>query len=1114
MIGVGGSGGKTLRIVHHELERRLSEVGWEGRFPAAWQFLHIDVPSVADGDDVDLPKQLSHAEYAGLVTAGVSYKNIDAALAGTSRTPEGDSIAGWRPIPDQVAVPVERGAGQFRALGRIITLANLKLAKSHLDASIRNISGQNVNAELQELTTLFRGSPSPIIKPPVAVVVSSIAGGSGAGAVIDICDLLRASGNGVWPGESMGILFAPDVFDYLDPARRRGVRPNALATLSELLSGYWNKSGPSKETVDILNRQGIAVGDTDRLGPRYTFLVGSKNEFVTYRTQNDIYHAMGRSISSWMTSSSLQDRMDAYVSGNWTASAISVTDELGLKTNEMETPFTAMGSARVGLGRDRFRDYAAQRLARASVDRLLERHEELRPRGDERQSRMIAQEVADNAFARFLISSKLNERGEDHNDILDACRPSTRQDDLRTLKDQLQARVTASAPPKGLTVFEWRTRIGQSVRDIIDRELDGFDVANRDLGRAWVSEIQTHIKLLAAETLAMEGFVVSHILFNKLADELKAVRVELEQEASKLLRGENIEGQIQEALSQADGDVLAPTSQHVSNAVARGVAAIHYRSEARLRTFVARILPDLVSNLIQRIAEEIERAGQALQAERAPGQGRTSVVTTWPDGDEIPKALRPAANEFLLEDPESYGATLHQLIARTVKSPDRDGAFRKVLQEVITGADQFTTADQTLVSQPAAWTPQEHELHVELSTPQRAAFVIRMSADDILERATQWLHKPGTPAGNYMKEGLSRYLDPEVAEPAELPKRLARFEQRFTSAVDAAQPLVGIKKAVLVAVHNRHDVRSETFFTELPVAPNSPAAEVIQRVLESKGLWNADLAKGFDVSDRGFIDAFTVLVEPYEPVVFDSLMKPIAEEWGDRSKTPDGREEFWRWRRARSLPEFIPAAPAVRKAMVRGWFTATILGQVKFDDQRVSLFVPNASGGNGRWIDFPAPMLASGVTANHDYLPLALESLPLAFVEISTSAEITAILPYKRLRELGTSGSGGLEAYESPTGELSSWIAEAGLPQGAPTPVADNAGGPSGDWESRRDAIVARTGALVNSYQRLFADTQKRSDLNVPRAFELREDISVTLDEIARAVRDHDVAAAGTDSFN
>ena len=31
LIGVGGSGGKTLRIIKHELKRRLAEIGWDAR---------------------------------------------------------------------------------------------------------------------------------------------------------------------------------------------------------------------------------------------------------------------------------------------------------------------------------------------------------------------------------------------------------------------------------------------------------------------------------------------------------------------------------------------------------------------------------------------------------------------------------------------------------------------------------------------------------------------------------------------------------------------------------------------------------------------------------------------------------------------------------------------------------------------------------------------------------------------------------------------------------------------------------------------------------------------------------------------------------------------------
>ena len=144
-------------------------------------------------------------------------------------------MAGWRPNPSKVNVPVEKGAGQFRALGRLITVANLKPVKTHIDQAMRTMSGAEVTGELQEVSRV-PGTHSVDTKAhsPVAIVVSSIAGGSGAGAVIDVCDTLRATGK-TWASESFGILYAPDVFDYLPEEKRRGVRPNALATISELL---------------------------------------------------------------------------------------------------------------------------------------------------------------------------------------------------------------------------------------------------------------------------------------------------------------------------------------------------------------------------------------------------------------------------------------------------------------------------------------------------------------------------------------------------------------------------------------------------------------------------------------------------------------------------------------------------------------------------------------------------------------------------------------------------------------------------------------------------------------------------------------------------------------
>ena len=95
---------------------------------------------------------------------------------------------------------------------------------------------------------------------------------------------------------------------------------------------------------------------------------------MAYGSQNEIYRGMGRSISEWMTKTRLQDSMSAYFAGNRQSTATTMTDRLGLKLQHHETPFAAMGFARMTLGRDFFRRYSSQYLARAAAERVVSLH--------------------------------------------------------------------------------------------------------------------------------------------------------------------------------------------------------------------------------------------------------------------------------------------------------------------------------------------------------------------------------------------------------------------------------------------------------------------------------------------------------------------------------------------------------------------------------------------------------------------------------------------------------------------------------------------------------------------------------------------------------------------
>ena len=76
-VGLGGSGGKTLRFLKRDLRHWLTEHnGPESRgIPEGFQFLHIDTPTVQDGLSMKGAEMLPDKEYLGLVGPGVTFNS-------------------------------------------------------------------------------------------------------------------------------------------------------------------------------------------------------------------------------------------------------------------------------------------------------------------------------------------------------------------------------------------------------------------------------------------------------------------------------------------------------------------------------------------------------------------------------------------------------------------------------------------------------------------------------------------------------------------------------------------------------------------------------------------------------------------------------------------------------------------------------------------------------------------------------------------------------------------------------------------------------------------------------------------------------------------------------
>jgi hypothetical protein len=1030
------------------------------------------------------------------VAPGVDYINLDRNLMSRGGSAITNAVATWRPRATDVSVSPASGAGQFRALGRIITLSGLEEVQRAVRAAEREMMGTGVKSELLEVIRLLGGEVSPGDEPgdPTVVVISSIAGGTGAGAVIDVCDVIRSLDN-KWADQSFGFLFAPDVFNDLAEEHRRGVRANALGTLAELMNGYWNNLGNSEETRALFSAFQVTLSQTSRRsGPRYPFIIGAQNNNVSYKSQNEVYRAVGRSLASWVASESLQDSLTAYVRGNWTSTNQGGTSNLPLRTSMTERPFSAIGSARVGLGRDKFAEYASEHLAKSAIERIVNQHESQRqgPRDDRKPAQLI-KEMAEKQRAHFRIESGLDELGPDRNEITSALRGNTQgvRNEFLALTARSLQELLAQSKRNSATSRDALSKVTSTVKDNQGRFLSTLKQQTTELARNWAWSNQDRIAGATAKRITMLGGPVTELMLTNLIQETKLIDQELSAEAENLGRQAiEYDQRVQALFSDSGKNIESANNPMVQEAMRLAVEAVIARYESGLREFARRTLKDLTNGFIEPLQRAVKAAHEKLRVEVS---SENSLTADWAHGSVIPVRLQPASNEFLLEDVNNYPKVLESLLQR-VAGPDVGEVEARRQAEIsvlLHGGAQEESA-QSLIEITDRWVPDNHELAKNYGdTPRTARFEIANVASDIETRATKWLLRGGTATERYLNEGLRDFLNPENVEPAEYDRRLRMFEGQFAAALDGAAPLVKINPAVLQAVHGSTRPTTTVSFSEIPISNGSEAKVRLKTLLEARGLWTPAVEKSFVDGGGGTIDVFTQFNEAFEPVVFDSIMKPIADEWGSKSKNAGSREFFWRWRRARPLTEFIPVArsaeESVLKEMIKGWFVALRLDQLELTPDSAKIYIPATEAAHGRWASFPSPMLSDDSLKGPNGLAITLASMVLALLEVNVRETVQPMEPYARLRELGRSHNHdhGLNA------ELQAFIADGANanPESRSAVASPTA---------RQSQVVSDLEKIRSAFSKEIARTQdlRRGAIDFPRFWDLRNEILNVLDEL------------------
>ena len=1064
LVGLGGSGGKTIRFVKRELSKRLEEMGWDGGIPAAWQFLHIDTPTIPDGNELnDVVDQVGLDEYLGLVGDSVTFKGVTAEL---DSDPEiRNEMVGWRIDPANLAVPIGLGAGQFRAVGRTVAMAQGKEIRNRLKASFRRTADPGARSELTELFAQTHPNEprSDVPGQPIVIVISSLAGGTGAGLIMNVCDVIgeMEECEGVF-----SFLYTPEVFGAMGGVGD-GVFANSLAAISEILNGYWLHGSdhlggvPQRRNADLTRAGGAK--SLDRSGPNYPFLVGLRNASGnSFSNAVELFGAVGSGLATTMTDHRLQSSLFAYEIANWQLNAsrqtvASTNDTLvsGENSGDVERQgigaFQGLGTSRLSIGLDFFENYAAQRIAKdaARYAALAHVHSDEAQLVTEQTGTNdpdeLAGHIADNQLDHFLSLAGLSELGPERNQLKDALRPDQATRDA-LLSDARSTAYRLGEVGSGGTATEsvWGERLDHGVQEAARSYSKAYRDALKANVHRWVENHPQAVLDTVEDFISRHGLVVAAALVQRAVRYLVGSNGVVEE-----LRGDNELNQYRSWSSeetvrlgvvspvQGLGSKVDNSHQALVEGAEEGLHLMAFVGEAHICEVAASVAESFAVGFLRPLAAALERESRLLETEL---RGPAANWAEWADGLP-PRELQPPVSEITLIEADEFAATFDDLVAESYSDDGQAENRRRRLREEITSGSflredsDIDAAGTRAIAVAVSWSPGTSIDPDELRPQSEAMFQIALTPAELQKRARAWMRQPNCAFDKLLSSTLRSYLgdDPVfkgAVDPETLRQRQQRFEAKLRQMLSVAEPLIGIDANLKGQVNP--ELGTRTSLSGLPFLSHELESTVKSFVAATLG----DSAVAEVLDDDASTTHVTALKRfngAVSPLIISSLFQPISENWAAATGEVS-RSHFWSRRRARVLSEFIPAPQEHIAAMCRGWFIGVALGIIdRKADAAIEIGRPNKSPAL-----FPYPALSS-TASRRDQLAVVLESLALAYVLVSQEGNLRPLEAYQRLRDLGADAegrgpNGNLYLYEIQSGtsqlgrDLEGWISTGEAP--------------------------------------------------------------------------------------
>jgi hypothetical protein len=1029
VVGFGGSGGATLCYVMDQLRSELHAAGID-KLIAGWQFVHIDVPSGAEsGPDglANVPAQ--GGTYIGCGPQGSSYAVLDGALS--QRLAAGaalDTIATWAPRhPEEVTNPISAGAGQYRAIGRMITLSKTGELLARLQTAWDQLFRVETISEMATLSVPGMGRFDPN-EPPLVLVVSSMAGGAGASMALDICRLLTLV-TGLDP-KLMGVfMVTPDIFDSLPESARIGVRANALAMFGEIVA---SQTGAAREhDVRTLRALGQQHGEGEPIPFARVFpvgrYIGADRTLFGDGSQFAVYRGLARGLAGLMMSGRASDQFVSYDLGN-TASPAGDRDMLGWGITTWDPlPWGTYGFSSLSMGRDRYAEYAAQRLARTCADKLLFGH--LQP-GNPASSNEQLESLLSSQWQAICAELGLPAAAGDDSTRVNvlgkwvastAFAPEAAAGAVNAL---IERQLRGYLPhPEGMTGEQWVPIFRQAIANRRGALTQACTEAAYGLAFTWHLDFADRLERVVGVAAATLGLPYARGLVDQLRrymdDVLAAALGQLGSmgPADIVALPPNVDGvlnSLRGTMTNAD-QVLAMALDGFRGAVRRQLYAV---ASARLGDVMLVMGAEMLAPMRDALSEAmilLEKARAEPPLDVGLARLATDQYTAWPaDADElVPARFAEANNEVLLINSAAFKARYSADLVKAVTGSRAMVPFRAALDEATTRviSGEWETAGGVsapggLLERTATWVTRALGTDPETQRPRvpsMAQFDVHTRPAELLARARLYVGRPGEAFQEFCKVSLRDFVQGVGASESELIARRRDIATKFAEALSLARPLASVNDQALQRVHAGQQVEYRYKFSEVPFA-GQPVADALAEVLRANPRIDQASKDNFarSLSDEDSVTRLDIFgsYPNYSPLAFDSVLRPAGQQWA--SAPGPGRAAFWRLRRSRPLRASLPMTDPERRAMTAGWFLGQILGRVQIPASPYSEPVRIYDGDTGAWLSFPNPLLTppSQFKAPYDWLPAVLEAILVALAQSHEPPVMRSLRPYGVLREL------------------------------------------------------------------------------------------------------------------